>query len=406
MQLHVGELYWPQVTTPKPIPSIQHLGDECDVLIVGGGISGAISAFLLAKEGYKITLIEKSKVGSGSTAANTGLIQYMSDVFLSELMKQIGEEKAIHFYQESVEAIRVLQQIHEEIPELETKSFQGMESLILATEEDKVSQIQEEVNVQKSIDLEASFLNRESTARQGFDAYGAMNVKPDISLNPYAFVNRLLSTAVELYGLKVFENTEFVDVEDHHDCQEVKLLIEGKETSARFRKVIFATGYNPPEMFIPKLRFFQINKTFVTVTDQRTPYQDNLDYLIWEVKDPYTYYKYTFENRFMIGGCDVEENSLRDEDASKNKAELVVRVKEMLQDKTFPLSPEFSYAALFGESEDNLPYIGQDPDNPNLFLICGVGGNGTVYSTIAAKMASGWLADQDLSDYSYLRLNR
>ena len=33
---------------------------ECDVVIVGGGICGAITAYFLAKDGFKIAVLEKN----------------------------------------------------------------------------------------------------------------------------------------------------------------------------------------------------------------------------------------------------------------------------------------------------------------------------------------------------------
>ena len=70
------------------------------------------------------------------------------------------------------------------------------------------------------------------------------------------------------------------------------------------------------------------------------------------------------------------------------------------------MSAEYAYTAVFGESQDSLPYMGPSPRHKNLFLIAGVGGNGTVYSMMAARMALAWLRGKELSDYEMLRLGR
>jgi len=36
---------------------------ECDVIVIGGGICGAINAFFLAKDGFKVVVIEKNIIG-------------------------------------------------------------------------------------------------------------------------------------------------------------------------------------------------------------------------------------------------------------------------------------------------------------------------------------------------------
>ena len=67
---------------------------------------------------------------------------------------------------------------------------------------------------------------------------------------------------------------------------------------------------------------------------------------------------------------------------------------------------DYNYAALFGISKDYLPYMGVDPENEDIFVVCGVGGNGTVYSKIASTMIVGWLEGESLSVYHTYRLAR
>jgi glycine/D-amino acid oxidase-like deaminating enzyme len=45
---------------------------ETDVVIVGGGITGITTAYLLAKKGLKVVVLESAKVGSGTTGFSTG----------------------------------------------------------------------------------------------------------------------------------------------------------------------------------------------------------------------------------------------------------------------------------------------------------------------------------------------
>ena len=47
---------------------------ECDVVIVGGGISGAITAYFLAKDGFKIAVIEKNLIGYQTTGVSSACV--------------------------------------------------------------------------------------------------------------------------------------------------------------------------------------------------------------------------------------------------------------------------------------------------------------------------------------------
>ena len=407
MKLHVGDLYWPKVSKIKKIKTEDKLIlKNKDLLIVGAGISGALSAYYLSQAGYRVTLIEKNTLASGSTSANTGLIQYMSDKGLASYIEQIGEKEAKFFYLESVEAVKRLIEFDKEIEDLETETFQLAESLIMATEKEKVNDLKEEVEVQNKLGIGAEFIEEKELQKVNLDGFAALKASPDIALNPYGFVNRLIYSAVEKYNLCVLENTEFLEIHSGNDKQIVKIKKDGNIVEADFKKVLFATGYVPPDFLKNKLKKLQVNKTYVTVSEPGQAIGPEFDYLLWEVKTPYTYFRRTFENSIMIGGLDVEEKILKEDDAYKNRDRLISLTRDMLQNKDVQISPQYSYAALFGESKDNLPYMGIDPENENIFLICGAGGNGTVYSSIGAKIALEWMKNKDISKYNIFQLNR
>lgn len=50
---------------------------KCDVLIVGGGITGISSAYQLINKGLKVILVERNKIGGGITSRTTGKLTYL-----------------------------------------------------------------------------------------------------------------------------------------------------------------------------------------------------------------------------------------------------------------------------------------------------------------------------------------
>src|SRR3954452_6879205 len=96
--LHEGRLFWPdtlpQCSTYPPLQGSLLV----DAAIVGGGMCGAICAFILARSGLKTVLLERGSAAGGSSLANTGLLQFCNDLMLTELTEQIGEHSAAAFY--------------------------------------------------------------------------------------------------------------------------------------------------------------------------------------------------------------------------------------------------------------------------------------------------------------------
>lgn len=404
MKLHTGNLYWPANTEPISLKIDNNIREKSDVLVVGSGMSGALASYELSKNGYKVTLIEQNRIASGSTSANTGLIQYMSDQGVKKFSEQIGIENAVKFYNQSKEAVSDLIAIEKDLFVINQKNFKKSDSLILATDKKKIDDVKDETKMQKEIGYDVNYVDRQELESYNISAYGGLKCGPDINLNPYNFVLRLLKTASEKYNLEIVEGVKFIKANKESNKNIVTLDIAGNKIKTSFKKIVIATGYNPPEQFQKNLENVEIYKTYVAVSDL-VEISDKEDLLVWEVKDAYTYFKKTFDNRLMIGGFDEKGDKLKEKDALKYEKDLVKSANSMFVEKK-QMHADYNYAALFGISKDYLPYMGVDPENEDIFVVCGVGGNGTVYSKIASTMIVKWLKGESLSDYHTYRLAR
>ena len=290
------------------------------------------------------------------------------------MSKQVVK-KAIKFYNQSKEAVDDLIKIDKDLIDINQASFNLKDSLILATDKKKIEDVKAETQTQKEIGYDVAYLDDEELKDHNINAYGGLKCGPDINLNPYAFVLRLLKTASEKYNLEIVEGVKFKKAHKENNQNIVTLEIAGNKIRTSFKKIVIATGYNPPEQFQKSLENVEIYKTYVAVTNP-VEISDKEDLLVWEVKDALKYKK----------------------DLVKSANSMFVEKKEMHAD--------YNYAALFGISKDNLPYMGVDPENEDIFVVCGVGGNGTVYSKIASTMVVKWIKGESLSDYSAYKLAR
>ena len=67
---------------------------EADVLIVGGGITGITTAYLLKRAGCRVALVDLNNIGGGETAHTTAHLTFVADTRLHELASQLGRERA------------------------------------------------------------------------------------------------------------------------------------------------------------------------------------------------------------------------------------------------------------------------------------------------------------------------
>ncbi len=66
---------------------------ETNTVIIGGGISGALSAYYLTNAGIDCILVDGRTIGLGSTCASTSLLQYELDMPLHILKEKDWRKK-------------------------------------------------------------------------------------------------------------------------------------------------------------------------------------------------------------------------------------------------------------------------------------------------------------------------
>lgn len=87
-----------------PFPSVQE-DLTCDVLIIGGGLSGIANAYLLAEQGKDVILLEKNQLLHGATGNSTGKLTAQHDLIYADLVKQFGTDGASRYFQANEAAI-------------------------------------------------------------------------------------------------------------------------------------------------------------------------------------------------------------------------------------------------------------------------------------------------------------
>lgn len=399
MHIHGGSLYWPTTMPIVPKRKQPQKAEHYDAIIVGGGMSGALSALALAEKGLSIAILDKRQMATGSTMANTGLLQYSNDIMLYELIEQIGEKDAVRFYQLCFEALKDLKETANRLPI--NSDFIYRSSIYYASDEQDAERILKEYKTLSKYGFPCDYWTREKMSKQlPFSKPGAIQTYGDAEVNPYKFVNGLISL-LESRGVHLFEFTEVNDVIDDHET--LRIITSAAEFCSD--KVLFTTGYET--LPIGKRIGADINRSYVMVTeplDDSPIWHENA--LIWESKRPYLYMRRTVDNRVIIGGLDEEKPEVPISD------ELIMKRGEQLKAQLLALFPDlsvdidFAYCATFGESIDNLPFIGEHPTKKNHYYLLGYGGNGTVYSMLGSKIIAALMTGQDHPDAQIVRLGR
>ena len=115
MDLHWGYPFWLiKDGLPHGYPKLEQ-SISTDVVVLGGGISGALTAYYLNKAGIDCIVLDARTIGLGSTCASTSLLQYEIDTPLCRLKNIVGYKNAVRAYKLCGEAIEKIAAIAKEL---------------------------------------------------------------------------------------------------------------------------------------------------------------------------------------------------------------------------------------------------------------------------------------------------
>ena len=87
---------------------------ECDVLVIGGGMAGILTAYYLQKVGRNVVLVEAHTIGSGMTANTTAVITAQHDTMYKDMIANNGFDVAKDYLYANLQAVENFKQLVED----------------------------------------------------------------------------------------------------------------------------------------------------------------------------------------------------------------------------------------------------------------------------------------------------
>lgn len=353
---------------------------RADVVVIGGGISGALVAQRLCELQRRPLILERRRGALlGSTAASTALLQFELDAPLVRLSRRIGKRAAKEAWLCSHWAVNELRTCARQLGIrclLATRP-----SLYLAGDVLDARGLRREVLARQRIGLPSELLERRALQRHfGIDRAAAILSHGNAEADPVALAAGFLGAAIRA-GARLHAPHEVSEV--HATRRGITLTTsDGLEIGAR--QIVICTGYELPKI-VPTAKHRVISTwAFATRVQRDTPWPERA--LVWEASEPYLYARTTPDGRVLCGGEDEEfaDETRRDSLIAAKTAKLRSKLA-----KLFPrldTRAAFAWTGNFGTSTTGTPSFGAIPGHPNCFAVLGYGGNGITFSMLAATM--------------------
>jgi glycine/D-amino acid oxidase-like deaminating enzyme len=344
---------------------------ECDIVIIGAGITGVLVADALVATGQRIVVLDSRDVALGSTSATTALLQYEIDTHLTELVAGLGADAATRAYLACAASFDALEHRFPEL--LKVSNYRRLESLYLAHDPAAVQILRAELAARRAIGFHCEWLEEAELAQRfGCRRPGGILSALGAQLDPVRFTQGLVA-GVERHGVRVFARSRVTAVNENGTRLQVAVQGGAVIDAAH---VVVAAGFESLDFLSPPLaEEIDIDNTFALVTEPLAERSRALTMpLIWESARPYLYLRGTFKNP-----------AARDALLPRQIRRLAANYRELFGEELPAVA--HAWGGSFASTPDGLPFIGRAPGmHPALLFALCYGGNGITYSVHAGAM--------------------
>ena len=191
-----------------------------DVLIVGGGIAGVLSAYKLKKAGVDCILVEADEILSGITKNTTAKITLGHGLIYDKLIKRFGEEKARLYLEAQSDATAQYEELCSGIE----CDYEKKDSFVYSL--DSVKRIEREIAALNRLGVKADFSYADELP---IDVVGAVCVENQAQFNPLKFLYEISG------ALPIYEHTKVVELKPNEAVT--------SHAKISYKKLIIATHF-------------------------------------------------------------------------------------------------------------------------------------------------------------------
>lgn len=226
---------WEKTVSVPSYPSFT--GDShTDVLIVGGGITGILTAYMLTEKGVRCTVLEAASLFSGQTGRTTAKITSQHGLIYEKMIRTHGFATARAYAEASEAAIAEYCRIANE-KNIECE-METLPAYVYSTDREALKR---ETESAIALGLPASFVTETELP---FSAAGAVRFEKQAQFHPLKFLTALLP------GLEIYENSPVLAIKGH------SVTVPGGSIHAK--KLIFATNF--PKINLPGFYFMRMHR--------------------------------------------------------------------------------------------------------------------------------------------------
>jgi glycine/D-amino acid oxidase-like deaminating enzyme len=357
---------------------------DVQAAIVGGGLTGAATAYACAAAGLRVALLESERIGYGASARSAGLILQSPAQPFVEMQGAHGRRAARTIW---TAWRRAALELAATIRRLNLRcGLSPADAVTWAPSGDAAKTLQRELAARREAGLEGTWITGRALTSLGIEGAGGIRTKGDALVDPSRLCQGF-ARAAAVRGAAVFERSRARRIVASNG----RLAIETARGVVACETAIVATG-EPTHLFDPLARHFEIRESYIVQTPPlpvrvRSAIRDR-NLILQDAQQPPHRLAWTTGDRILWSGADQPRppERLRERTLVQRTGQLMYELS-LVVPAISGIQPEYGWDAPYSVARDGLPFLGPHRNYPHHLFAFGLG-----TSPAAAFLASRVLA--------------
>lgn len=361
--------YWHETAAINTKKNTDVSNKNFDVLIIGAGLTGLNTAYLLRNTGYKIGIIEGTNLGYGVSGYSSAKVTIQHNLIYDYLINNFSLDEAKQYLRANTEGLNLIKEI---IAENNIHcDYKEQTAFLYATKEDEIDALKKELEAYKKLSIDGFYTENIDIPNKSLAAIG---IKNQGQLNPIKYLYSLY-TILKNSSCEIYENVRALDIEPGSKGH----VIKTQYGNVYANKIVVASHYpfdNDFGLFF--LRLYQEKSYVMAVKTESNPF----DGMYINVGDPKYSMRYHFsekENLLILGGGAHKVGLKGNEDESYKELENFLNIHF----KNYEIKSKWSTQDCM--TYDKIPYIGKYSDSiEDIYVATGFKKWGLTHSAASA----------------------
>ena len=382
-----GHRYWAERTADNRRRSHPKFrgNHTADAVVIGGGLTGATAAYVLANAGMRVMLLEADRLAEGSTAGGLGAILPQPDATFRGVEATAGRRVARTAWEIAQKSAADFAAALKKLP---TKSDVVASALVInGRRADEAAALRKEQSARRSAGVVAPWLSADAAGTEtGTDSGGAIRLRDAFLFDPVR-ATLGLAGAAQAKGAQIFEQSAVRRTRFTRKYADVQLASGAIRTTA----IVIATG-EPGTLFGQLRRHVRRRDGYLVVTEPLTAAMrrevGRRTSVITELGDSAQWVRWLPDDRALVAGGLSTPVPARQRDKA-----LRPRIAQLMYEFSvrYPaisgLPATWGWDAPVVSTFDGLPWIGPHRNYPFHFFAMAFGWQGDGLAWHAARAA-------------------